>query len=34
MAEVVPKVVTGNEVAGWSEAGRRGIPGSVPFKLC
>lgn len=26
-AEVVLKVVTGKEVGGWTEAGRRGIPG-------
>ena len=29
IAEVVPKAVTGKEVGGWSEAGRRGVPGSV-----
>ena len=35
MAEVVPKVVaSGPEVGGWSEAGRRGVPGSVPPKHC
>ena len=34
MAEVVPKVVTGKEVGGWSEAGRRGVPRSVLSKHC
>lgn len=34
MAKVVMKVVTGKEVKGWSEAERKGIPGSVPTKHC
>ena len=34
MAEMLPKVVTGKVVGGWSEAGRRGVPGSVPSKHC
>ena len=32
MAEVVLKVVTGKEDGGWSEAGKRSIPGSVLSK--
>lgn len=30
--EMAPKVVTGTRVGGWSEAGGRGVPGSVPSK--
>ena len=33
MAEkMVLKVRTGKEVGGWSEAGRRGISGSIPAR--
>ena len=31
---LVPKVAIGKEVGGWSEAGSRGVPGSVPSKHC
>ena len=31
---VVPEAVSGKEVMGWSEAGRRGVPGSVLSKCC
>ena len=34
MTEVVLKVVTGKEVGRWSEAGRRGVPGSVLSDRC
>lgn len=34
MGELVPKVVSGKRVGGWSEAGKRGVPGSVPSKHC
>ena len=31
---LVPKVVTGQKVGGWLEAGGRGVLGSVPSKYC
>lgn len=34
MAELFLKVVTGKEIRGWWEAGRRGIPGPVSSKHC
>lgn len=32
MAEMVLKAETGEEVGGWLEGGRKGVPGSVPSK--
>lgn len=34
VAEAAAKVVTGKDGGGWWEAGRRGVPGSVPSKYC
>ena len=34
VAGMVLKAVTGRELGGWSEAGRRGVPRSAPSKYC
>lgn len=33
VAEMVLKAANGKQIAGWWEAGRRGVPGSAPGKL-